>query len=160
MRLTASCAVLAVLATGCSFVGVRGPSNRVGLVPEDPDDLTCTESTLLPSLDALGGALAISVAGGGIIIEQTSDEGDLEDFTKLYAGPLVALGILYFVSASWGNNRITWCTDARERSIKARDAIRPVELPEPTRTRPEELDIEIHDPPATDPEEPDIEIHE
>jgi hypothetical protein len=134
--------------TACSFAGVRGPSSRVGLVPNDPSELKCTESALLPSLDALGGALAISAAGGGILIEQTSEDGSLDNFTKYYAGPLIAAGILYFVSASFGNNRITWCTDAKERSMRARDAVRPIELPAPTR------------PPARDTDdEPDIEIH-
>src|SRR5688572_18889673 len=94
---------------GCSFVGVRGPSDRVGALPAK---LSCTESPLLPSLDAAGGALAFAVAGAGVILEQASDNNEPENFTKYYAGPLVAAGILYFIAASFGNTRITWCTDA------------------------------------------------
>ena len=113
--------------TGCSFVGVRGPSDRMGLLPDDPSKLKCTESAFFPSMDALGGAAAFAVAGGGVIIEQASDDGDLENFTKYYAGPLVAIGVLYFIAASYGNERITWCTDARDRMDANRSIVRPVQ---------------------------------
>jgi hypothetical protein len=119
-------AMTLLLLGGCSFVGVRGPSDRVGALPDDPAKLRCTESPLLPSLDAAGGALAFAVAGAGVILEQASDNNEPENFTKYYAGPLVAAGILYFIAASFGNTRITWCTDAKERMAAARDTIRPV----------------------------------
>ena len=109
-------ALVLLLAGGCSFVGVRGPSDRIGALPAK---LSCTESALLPSLDALGGAAAFAVAGGGVILEQASDDGEPESFTKYYAGPLVAVGVIYFIAASFGNNRITWCTDAKERMASA-----------------------------------------
>ena len=143
---------LVALVAGCSFVGVRGPGSRVGLLPEDPADLKCSESSLFPSLDALGGAAAIGIAGGGIVLEQTSEDGKPENFTKYYAAPIVALAIVYFVSASYGNNRITWCTDARERILKARDGVRPVDLGPPTPKKkpsqvpPEDDEIEIETP--------------
>jgi hypothetical protein len=126
-------AAVLVVASGCSFVAVRGPSKRIGLLPDDPAKLKCSDNSLFPSLDALGGAAAIAVAGGGIVLEQTSEDGKPEDFTKFYAGPLVALGILYFVSASFGNKRITWCSDAKERILKQQDAVRPVEFGPPTK---------------------------
>ena len=141
-----------VALAGCSFIGVRGPSGRVGLVPDDPDKIKCTESSLLPSLDALGGALAIAGAGGGIISEQVGEEGKPENFTKYYAGPLIALAIVYFASASFGNTRVTWCTDIKERSLKARDSVRPVEFEDGPAPKKKPKPIE-------DPEEPDIEIH-
>jgi hypothetical protein len=119
-------AMTLLLLGSCSFVGVRGPSDRVGALPEDPAKLSCTESAFLPSLDALGGALAFAAAGGGVILEQGSSDGEPENFTKYYAGPLAAAGILYFIAASFGNTRITWCTDAKERMAAARDTIRPV----------------------------------
>jgi hypothetical protein len=112
MRATA----LLVLLGACSFVGVRGPSDRMGFVPDDPAKVKCTDSTLLPSIDALGGAAAAVISVGGIVLEQTSDDGEPENFTKYYAGPLALASIVYFYAASWGNNRITWCTDAKDRA--------------------------------------------
>lgn len=125
MRLLA----LAVSA-GCSFVGVRGPADRVGVLPDDPAKLKCTESTLLPSLDAVGGIVGVLAAGAGVVLEQTSEDGEPQNFTKYYAGPIALGAILYFVSASYGNNRITWCTDARERIEANRSVVVPV-APDP-----------------------------
>jgi hypothetical protein len=145
-------ALLALVASGCSFVAVRGPGQRVGLLPEDPAQLRCSEDSLFPSLDALGGAAAIAVAGGGIVLEQTSEDGKPENFTKYYAAPLVALAIVYFISASYGNNRITWCSEAKERITKARDGVRPVDLGPPTPKKkpsqvpPDDDEIEIETP--------------
>jgi hypothetical protein len=138
-------ALLALVATGCSFVAVRGPSTRIGLLPDDPAKLKCSDNSLFPSLDALAGAAAIAVAGGGVVLEQTSEDGEPEDFTKFYAGPLVALGIIYFVSASFGNRRITWCDDAKERIRKAQDVVRPIDLGPPSKRKPD---------PDVDPENP------
>lgn len=140
-RLCACGLLLAAVATGCSFALVRGPSDRIGLLPDDPAKLKCSDSSLFPGLDALAGAAAIAVAGGGVVLEQTSEDGKPENFTKYYAGPLVVLGIIYFVSASFGNRRITWCSDARERIIKARDSVRPIEL-EPKKPKPIDIDKE------------------
>jgi hypothetical protein len=113
---------LLALLGACSFVGVRGPSDRVGIVPDDPAKVKCTDSTLFPSIDALGGAAAAAVAVGGIVLEKSSDDGKPEHFTSYYAGPLAVLSIVYFYAASWGNNRITWCTDAKERAEANRQA--------------------------------------
>jgi len=118
---------LLVALTGCSFIAVRGPSDRMGILPDSPSKLKCTESAFLPGMDALGGAAAFAIAGGGVIIEQASDDGDLDNFTKYYAGPLVAAGILYFIAASYGNERITWCTDARDRMAANQSIVRPVQ---------------------------------
>ncbi|HEY0250218.1 MAG TPA: hypothetical protein VGC41_01785 [Kofleriaceae bacterium] len=103
-------AVLAVLcATGCSFIGVRGPVGYGDQPAANPASVHCTDSDALPALDALGGAAALAVAGGGFIIEQTSSSGDLHNFTKYYAGPLVVASILYFISTSYGSTRVERC---------------------------------------------------
>ena len=102
--------------SGCSFFGVQGPIASGSVVPPDPK-ATCTDSDTLPALDAIGGTAALAVAGGGFIIEQTSDIGDLRNFTKYYAGPLVIAAILYFVSTSVGTNRVERC---KSRGLLAR----------------------------------------
>jgi hypothetical protein len=98
-----------VCATGCSFVGVRGPVGYGNEPAADPSTVKCTDSDVLPTLDAIGGAAALAVGGGGFIIEQTSSSGDLHNFTKYYAGPLVVASIIYFISTSFGTNRVQRC---------------------------------------------------
>jgi len=98
-----------ICATGCSFVGVRGPVGYRSEPAADPSSVKCTDSDVLPTLDAIGGAAALAAAGGGFIIEQTSSTGDLHNFTKYYVGPLVAASIIYFISTSFGTNRVEQC---------------------------------------------------
>lgn len=124
-------AAIALFATGCSFAGVRGPSSRVDPLPLDRPRVSCTESALLPSLDALGGAAALAAAAGGVLFENVSESGEPENFTRYYAGPLLGAALVYFVSAGFGNRRITWCSDANERLAEQREAVRPVEVEEP-----------------------------
>jgi len=102
-------ALLAIVcATGCSFFAVRA-TNIGGSEPApNPAAVDCTDSDTLPSLDALGGAAALAVAGGGFIIEQTQDN-ELHNFTKYYMGPLVAVAIVYFIATSYGTNRVERC---------------------------------------------------
>ncbi len=109
--------VALVCITGCSFFGVQGPLSVGSEVAPDPG-ARCTDSDTLPALDAIGGAAALAVAGGGFIIEQTSDSGDLHNFTKYYAGPLVVAAILYFVSTSVGTTRVERCREAKGTSIE------------------------------------------
>ena len=109
--------VALVCATGCSFVGVRGPAH-VGSEPAaDPSTVHCTDTDALPALDAVGGAAALAVAGGGFIIEQTSSTGDLHNFTKYYAGPLVVASIIYFIASGYGTNRVEQCREAKGEGI-------------------------------------------
>ena len=82
---------------------------------------------MLPALDALGGAAALGVMGGGILLEQTSEDGEPEHFTLYYAGPLLAVAIVYFASATFGTNRVSRCTELRESAVRVRDAVRPIE---------------------------------
>lgn len=124
-----------VVCAGCSFVGVRGPSDRVGVLPDDPKELRCTESALLPSLDAVGGIIGVLAGGAGVLLEQASDDGEPENFTRYYAGPIALGTILYFISAGYGNNRITWCTEAHERIRAQRNAVTPIA---PTQQRDDE----------------------
>jgi hypothetical protein len=121
-----SIALLALLATGCSFFAVHGPAQRVEVLPSDGQPLKCTESGLVPVIDTAGGVAAVSIATAGVILEQTSDDGKPENFTKYYAGPLVLAAIAYFVSATHGNTRVTWCTDANERLRSSGERVIPV----------------------------------
>ena len=101
---------------GCSFIGVRGP----GALPDPsppPDQIHCTTDDLLPSVDALAGAGALTAAVGGTLIEHTSESGAPHDFTKYYMFPLIAVGIVYFVSASAGTHRVEQCEVAKDRSL-------------------------------------------
>ena len=106
--------------TACSFVGVSGPAERISFAPRNPDDLKCQEDSILPSLDALGGAFAMSAAVAGVFAEQLSEDGEPENFTAYYAGPLAVIGIAYLIAAGYGNSRITWCSDAKQRSREGR----------------------------------------
>lgn len=101
--------IAVVCATGCSFVGVRGPVGYGSEPAADPSSVKCTDSDVLPTLDAIGGAAALAVAGGGFIIEQTSSSGDLHNFTKYYVGPLVVASIVYFISTNFGSKRVERC---------------------------------------------------
>jgi hypothetical protein len=131
-----SIALLALLGTGCSFFAVRGPSQRVEVLPSDGKSLKCTESGLFPLLDAAGGVAAVSSAAAGVLLEQTSDDGEPENFTKYYAGPLALVAIAYFVSATYGNTRVTWCTDANERLRQPGERVVPIN-PDPKQPTPE-----------------------
>ncbi|MEO8842674.1 MAG: hypothetical protein ABI591_13335 [Kofleriaceae bacterium] len=102
-----------VCIAGCSFIGVRGPDVIRSEPAADPSTVHCTDSDTLPSLDAVGGAAALAAAGGGFIIEQTSSTGDLHNFSKYYLGPLVAVSIIYFISTSFGTNRVEQCHAAK-----------------------------------------------
>ena len=106
--------LLAVAATGCSFFLVKGPAQRVDVIGPGYDK--CTESPVVPVVDVVGGLALASAAVGGVILEQADDEFEPKNFGKYYAGPLVVGAIVYFVAASRGNNRITWCSDVKERA--------------------------------------------
>ena len=108
---------LALLAlAGCSFVGVKGP----GPLPDPPppaDQIHCTTSDALPTLDALAGAGAIAAAAGGVIAEETGSHGAFEHW-ELYATlPLLAAGIVYFASSSHGTHAVEQCQVAKDPSL-------------------------------------------
>jgi hypothetical protein len=121
-----SVALLALFGTGCSFFAVRGPAQRIEVLPSDGRPIKCTESGLVPILDTVGGVAAVVAAGTGVLLEQTSEDGEPENFTLYYAGPLVVGAIVYFVSATRGNTRVTWCTDANDRIRKPDERVIPI----------------------------------
>ncbi|MBA3538735.1 MAG: hypothetical protein H0T79_03840 [Deltaproteobacteria bacterium] len=107
-------ALVACSLTGCSFLLVKGP---VATEPgSNPAKLDCTTSTVVPALDALGGAAAIAAAGAGLVLEYASEDGDLKNFKYYYAGPLLAVAIAYFWSASHGTNHVERCRELKERA--------------------------------------------
>ena len=136
-------AVLAAALAGCSFVGVRAPSKSIDPATMRPEQIKCNESALLPSLDALGGAAAISAMGGGLILQYTTERDRYDHFTAYYAGPLLALAVVYWYSASFGNSRVSRCTELKETAGRVQPIVRPIE-PEgkPTQeTDPEQIEI-------------------
>ncbi|MBV8757891.1 MAG: hypothetical protein JO257_11460 [Deltaproteobacteria bacterium] len=106
---------LLVLLAGCSFIGVHGPGALPDPLPP-AEQIHCTTDDLLPSVDALGGAAALAAAVGGVIIEHTSASGEPRDFTKYYMTPLIVVGIVYFVAASHGTDKVETCQAAKDRS--------------------------------------------
>jgi hypothetical protein len=143
--------VALVLVAGCSFVGVRGPTRAITDSPGDPRSIKCSESDVLPALDALAGAAALGVMGGGILLEKTSEDGEPENFTLYYAGPALAVAIVYFWSASYGTTRVSRCTEIKEQLAKVKEAVRPIEgvpvRPDP----PEDGGTPTNPEPTTDP---------
>jgi len=108
---------LALLAlAGCSFIGVKGP----GPLPDPPppaDQIHCTTSDALPTLDALAGAGAIAAAAGGVIAEETGSHGAFEHWELYYTLPLLAAGIVYFASSSHGTHAVEQCQVAKDPSL-------------------------------------------
>ena len=95
-----------LLVTGCSFALVREPHRG--------PPVRCTESSVIPAIDALAGGAAIAAMGGGILLEHTSDDGKPEHFTLYYAAPILALAIVYFYSASFGTDRVAKCQELKQ----------------------------------------------
>jgi len=120
-------ALPALLATGCSFFLVHGPSERIDVLPTERGRVDCTESGVIPLVDTIGGIAAITSAGVGVLVEQTSDDGKPEHFTAYYAAPLAAVAIAYFISASRGNTKVTWCSDVNDRMRNPAERVTPVD---------------------------------
>jgi hypothetical protein len=119
--------VALVALAGCSFVGVRAPSKSIDPATMRPEQIKCNDSALLPSLDALGGAAAISAMGGGLILQYTTERERYDHFTLYYAGPLLVGAIVYWYSASFGNNRISRCTELKEKAGRVVPVVRPID---------------------------------
>jgi hypothetical protein len=117
-----------VLVAGCSFVGVKKP--RSALDPKtgalDPASVRCSDSGVLPALDALGGAAAIAAIGGGVILEHSSDSSTYNNFSYYYAPPLLAVAIAFFWSASFGTDRIEQCEELEQQARETRQIVRPI----------------------------------
>jgi len=115
-------AVLAtVLCASCSFFAVKGPQTR-------SRDATCTESDVIPSLDAVAGGLL--VAGGlvGEIFDHISAH-PIAHYELVIGLPALAVGITYLVAAARGTDRVSTC-----QAVKRGQALRgcdgcPAEVP-------------------------------
>lgn len=109
--------LLAVLSlAGCSFIGVKEP----GALPDPPppaDSIHCTTSDALPTVDALAGAGALAAATAGIFAEETGSHGMFDHWEKYYVVPLVAVGIVYFVSSNHGTHAVEQCAVAKDPSL-------------------------------------------
>lgn len=134
---------LAVLCcTGCSFIGVRAPAHPPDNgKPIDPRTIHCNDSGLLPAIDALGGAGALAVAGGGLIVEGTSDTGSLKNWKYTAAPGLVVAAIIYFYAAGWGTDRVSRCADLKD-GANAVVPVRPIEMDSPGKPKPEDIQID------------------
>jgi hypothetical protein len=86
----------ALLATGCSFVAVSTPRER----PAPP--LRCETESAAPVLDAVAGALALT-GGGAISIYDLTTRSELQGVATAVIGlPLLGIGTLYGLSATYG----------------------------------------------------------
>jgi uncharacterized membrane protein YqgA involved in biofilm formation len=94
---------LALALAGCSLFAVQG-------LPEsyNATTVTCTESDLVPSLDAVGGVLAIAGAVGGEFVTQLTDH-TVSHYELFYGLPLVVVGIVYLVAAGKGTAKVQRC---------------------------------------------------
>ena len=89
-------ALAAVLSTGCSFFAVSTPSRR----PAPP--LSCKTESAAPPLDAVGGGLAL-LLGTGAIYDDRNTRSEYRGLGTVYVGlPLLAIGALYGLSATYG----------------------------------------------------------
>jgi hypothetical protein len=93
---------------GCSFFLVKGPPNEYV-----PATVQCTDSDVVPSIDAVGGVFAIAGAVGGEFVTQLTDH-KVDHYELFYALPLVVAGIVYLVASSHGTEKVTSCRAAKE----------------------------------------------
>jgi len=137
-------AFLAAALAGCSFAGIRAPSKSIDPATMRPEQIKCNESALLPSLDAIGGAAAISVMGGGILLQYTTERERYDHFTLYYAGPLLVAAVTYWYSAAFGNARVSRCTDLKETAGRVQPVVRPIEPDGKPKQETDPEEIEIH----------------
>jgi len=96
--------LLAFLAS-CSFVAVKGPQST-------SKDVTCTDSDVIPALDAVAGALLISGAIGGEIADHLSAH-PIDHYELIIGLPALVAGIVYVVAASHGTDKVSACQRVR-----------------------------------------------
>jgi hypothetical protein len=124
---------------GCSFLLVKDPPR----VPAgtDPAKVDCTSSSVIPGIDALGGAAAIAAAAGGVVLEHTSSDGEPKRFDLYFAGPLVVLGVIYFYAAAGGTDAVEACQKIKAKGDDPQTwQVTPIA---PGPARPKQGDIEI-----------------
>jgi hypothetical protein len=114
--------VFALLSSNCSFVFVHGPDTTAA----NPQATAkgCTDSTLVPSIDALAGVLAIAGAGGGEIVDHETSH-TIHDYELVLALPLLTVGIAYLIAASHGTSAVENCHAATEGQLRGCDGCSP-----------------------------------
>ena len=95
--------LLALSLAGCSFFFVKPPPEAY-----DAKTLVCTDGDVLPSVDSATGVLSIATAVGGEFVTQLTDH-KLDHYELVLGLPLVAIGIAYLVSASYGTHAVQRC---------------------------------------------------
>jgi uncharacterized membrane protein len=116
-------ALLALAAwSGCSWFFVHVPDRTTA----DPQATarTCTDSSLVPSIDAAAGVLALAGAGGGEIVDHLTSHS-IHDYELVLGLPLVVVGIVYLIAASHGNDAVEACRAASTNSLRDCDGCAP-----------------------------------
>ena len=112
---TLTLAAVALFASGCSLLLVEGPPNLAFRMPDDP--IYCTESSILPAIDAV--AAASNVAGAVIVGADNSGT-----FTQDEKNIVIGSGIVWAAiqTYSWheGRKRIRKCREAKLEWMRAR----------------------------------------
>jgi len=112
MRVVAALVVVAML-SGCSFIGVRGPSST---------KLDCTDDFALPVFDtvifAAATAAAVSVFYASATAKPCTGECIMGDLASGYAQvvgiPTALLALLYGTSAASGYSRVAQCNSSKQ----------------------------------------------
>jgi hypothetical protein len=99
---------LALALGSCSFFVVKGPPNEYV-----PATVECTDSAVVPSIDAAGGVFAIAGAVGGEVVTQLTDH-KVAHYELFYALPLVVAGIVYLVASGHGTDKVQSCRAAKQ----------------------------------------------
>jgi hypothetical protein len=111
-RLTAA-VIVVVMMSGCSFIGVRGPSSR---------KLDCTDDFALPVFDtvifAAATAAAVSVFYASATAKPCTGECIMGDLASGYAQvvgiPTALLAMLYGTSAASGYSTVAQCNSSKQ----------------------------------------------
>jgi len=99
-------AALAMM-SGCSFIGVRGPST--------PPGKPCTTTSTAPIVDDVTGSVLTAFALGVFYLDsQCGNNVGCGLGTVLFGLPGAALAVTYFVSARYGYRRVGECRDGLE----------------------------------------------
>ena len=138
MRWIAALAACSLLG-GCSFLLVKDPPRVVA--GTDPAKVDCSTTSVIPGIDAIGGAAAIAASAGGIVLQHTSTDGSPRHFDLYFAAPLLVLGIIYFYAASGGTDAVEACQKIKAKADDPQTwQIVPID---PGPPRPKEGEIEI-----------------
>ncbi len=89
------------LCASCSFFAVKGPQTR-------GRDVQCTDSDIIPSLDAVTGAVLVGGALVGEIIDHVGSHS-IDHYELIVALPALVVGITSLVAASKGTDRVSTC---------------------------------------------------